>query len=142
MLQVSSVRMPQHQSGLFYIKLPNFALYPVTLTSSPESLCPGGTVLLTCVTDTGKLEWRFAIGSKHVTQYFYRTNQIGILINKSVFTVILHNITGDDNNTFWSTATVSHHVPLNYSENVSCSDCACQGRNITEYTIRVGKIDS
>ena len=119
-----------------YIKLPNFALYPVTLTASPDILCPGGTVVLTCVTDTGRLDWTFG---KSTTQTFFKANQIGIPLNRSAFTVILHNITGDDNNTFWSTATVRHHLPLNFSETVSCTD-GPEG-NITEYTIRVGKID-
>ena len=110
--------------------------YPVTLTASPRSLCPGGTVVFTCVTDTGRLDWTF---SKSVTQTFFKANQIiiGIPLNKSVFTVILHNISGDDNNTFWSTSTVRHHVPLNFSETVSCSDGP--GRNITEHNISVGK---
>ena len=119
----------------FYIKLPKFVLYPVTLTASPDSLCPGGTVVLNCVTDTGILDWRFG---KSLTQTFFRANQIGIPQYKSSFTAILYNITGDDNNTFWSKATVSHHVPLNFSETVSCSD-GPEG-NVTEYTIRVGKI--
>ena len=92
-------------------------------------------MVLTCVTDTGRLDWIFG---KSVTQTFFKANQIGILLNKSSFTVILHNITGDDNSTFWSTATVSHHVPLNFSETVSCSDGP--GRNITEYNISVGEI--
>ena len=59
--------------------------------------------------------------------------------SSSAFTVILHNITGDDNNTFWSTDTVSHHVPLNFSETVSCSDGPGWDRNITEHNISVGK---
>ena len=92
-------------------------------------------MVLTCVTDTGRLDWRLG---KSSTQTFFRANQIGIPQYKSSFTVILYNITGDDNNTFWSKATVSHHVPLNFSENVSCND-GPEG-NITEYTIRVGKI--
>ena len=111
------------------------SIYPVILTASPNSLCPGDTVVLTCVTDTGRLDWTFG---KTVTLSFYKADQIGIPLNKNFFTVILYNITGDDNNTFWSTATVSHHVPLNYSETVSCSDGP--GGNITKYTIRVGKI--
>ena len=106
---------------------------PVTLTASPDSLCPGGTVVLTCVTDTGILDWTFG---KYLTQTFFKANQIGIPQYKSSFTVILHNITGDDNNTFWSTATV-HHVPHNFSETVSCSD-GPEG-NITEHNINVGK---
>ena len=68
-------------------------------------------MVLTCVTDTGILDWIFG---KYVTQTFFKANQIGILLNKSSFTVILHNITGENNNTSWSTATVSHHVPLNF----------------------------
>ena len=94
---------------------------------------------LTCVTDTGRLDWRFG---KTVTLSFYKADQIGIPLNRIIFfTVILYNITGDDNNTFWSTATVSHHVPLNFSETVSCSDGP--GRNMTEkhnISVNVGKI--
>ena len=108
--------------------------YPVTLTASPDSLCPGDTVVLTCVTDTGRLDWRFG---KSSTQTFFKANQVGIPLNRSAFTVVLHNITGDENNTFWSTATVRHHVPLNFSETVSCSD-GPEG-NITEHNINVGK---
>ena len=29
----------------------------VTLDSSPDSVCPGGTVVITCATDTGELIW-------------------------------------------------------------------------------------
>ena len=29
----------------------------VTLDSSPDSVCPGGTVVFTCATDTGELIW-------------------------------------------------------------------------------------
>ena len=109
-------------------------IHTVILTKSPDSLCPGDTVVLTCVTDTGRLDWTFG---KSSTQTFFRANQIGIPLKRSIFTVILYNITGDDNNTFWSSATVSHHVPLNFSETVSCSDGP--GRNITERNISVGK---
>ena len=109
-------------------------VYPVTLTASPDILCPGGTLVLTCVTDTGRLDWIFGKTSTHT---FFKANQIGIPLNRNVFTVILYNITGDENNIFWSTATVSHHVPLNFSETVSCSDGP--GRNITEHKISVGK---
>ena len=92
-------------------------------------------MVLTCVTDTGRLDWKIG---KYETLSFYKADQIGIPLNKSVFTVILYNITGEDNNIFWATASVRHHVPLNYSETVSCSDGP--GGNITAYTIRVGKI--
>ena len=91
----------------------------------------------TCVTDTVILDWNFG---KSFTQTFFKANQIGIPLNRSAFTVILRNITGDDNNTFLSIATVHHHVPLNFSETVSCSDGPVG--NIAEYAIRVGKIDS
>ena len=110
-------------------------MQPVILTASPDSICPGGTVVITCVTDTGRLDWKFG---KSSTLTFYRANQIGIPVNRSAFAVILYSIAGDDNNTFWSTAaaTVHHHVPLSFSEIVSCSDG--QGE-ITEHHLSVGK---
>ena len=105
------------------------------MTALPDSLCPGDTVVLTCVTDTGRLDWTFG---KSSTLSFYKVDQIGIPLNKSVFfTVILQNITGDDNNMFRSSVTVSHHVPLSFSETVSCSDGP--GGIFTEHNISVGK---
>ena len=70
-------------------------------------------------------------------QTFFKVNQIGIPLSSSAFTVILHNITGEENNTFWSTVTLRYYVPFTFSETVACSD-GPEG-NITEHNISVGK---
>ena len=90
----------------------------VNLTSSAKGLCPGDAVLITCVTNTGRLIWETSTGL--TLPYF--PNQLGIPIKRDIFILTLQNITGQSNNIYQSTA-YAPYVPLNYSEeSITCAD--------------------
>ena len=107
----------------------------VTLTSSADSVCPGDTVVFTCVTNTGVLAWEIiSINNQHV---FINPAQINMNATEDIFTMVLLNVTGTNNSIYWSTAT-AHHVPLNYGErNISCFDS--DGRLPKTLTIKIGE---
>ena len=107
----------------------------VTLTSSVDSVCPGDTVVFTCVTDTGKLLWRIInINNQYL---FSNPGQINMNVTKDIFTLVLLNVTGTNTSIIWSTAT-AHHVPLYYSErNISCFDS--DERPPKTLTIKIGE---
>ena len=93
-------------------------IHTVTLTSSADILCPGDTVVFTCVTDTGRLIWEI-INSNNIQSYHSPT-QINIFTAMDIFTVTLVNVT--NSSTYWSTA-VGHNVSVDYNNTeVSCSD--------------------
>ena len=74
--------------------------------------------MFTCVTDTGRLDWKTSTG--FVLPYF--PDQLGVPINKDIFILTLQNITGQSNNIYQSTA-YALYVPLNYSgESITCFD--------------------
>ena len=90
----------------------------VNLTSSAKGLCPGDAVVFTCVTDTGRLDWKTS--TRFVLPHF--PNQLGVPIKRDIFILTLQNITGQNNNIYRSTA-FAPYVPLNYSgESITCSD--------------------
>ena len=90
----------------------------VNLTSSAEGLCPGDAVMFTCVTDTGRLDWKT---STFVLPY-YDSVDLGIPITRDIYILTLQNITGRTNNIYRSTA-YAPYVPLNYSgESITCTD--------------------
>ena len=95
-------------------------IHTVTLTSSADILCPGDTVVFTCVTtDTGRLVWDLT-AHNNVKQSFHSPAQINILVTVDIFTLTLVNVT--NSNTYQSTA-VAHNVSVDYDgANVSCSD--------------------
>ena len=91
----------------------------VTLTSSADILCPGDTVVFTCVTtDTGRLVWEINdINNRHS---FHSSEKINISISLNIFTVTLLSVT--NSNIYQSTA-IAHNVSLDYNAtNVSCND--------------------
>ena len=95
----------------------------VTLTSSADSVCPGDTVVFTCVTDTGQLLW---ISNGHNSIY-YSAGQPARTVH--IFTTKLCNVSGM---TFISTATV-HNVQLSHSGTViTCSDHHFQGTSVNK----------
>ena len=97
----------------------NCVYTPVKLYSSTEDVCPGGTVVFTCVTDTGKLIWSVGIS---ISQSFHSPAQLNRPICDDIFTLLLQNVTGESNNTYHSTVTATN-VSLAYNETVvSCSD--------------------
>ena len=97
----------------------NCVYTPVKLYSSTEDVCPGGTVVFTCVTDTGKLIWSVGNG---ISQSFHSPAHLNVPIRDDIFTLLLQNVTGDNNNTYHSTVTATN-VSLAYNEMiVLCSD--------------------
>ena len=72
----------------------------VTLTSSADSVCPGDTVVFTCVTDTGQLIW----SSNGHNSLYYSAEQLANLAHTVyIFTIKLSNVSGM---IFISTATL------------------------------------
>ena len=114
--------------------------YAVTLSSSADSLCPGDGVVFTCVTDTGRLIWDI---TSHMHTHSYSYHSPAQLTDPSayheIFIITLHNITGENNNTYHSTATAVH-VPITYNRStVECSGkINALGTNNTERTIVIG----
>ena len=88
----------------------------VTLTSSADILCPGDTVVFTCVTDTGRLVWEI----NKTKQTFHSPALLNIPIKLDIFTLTLLNVT--NSNTYQSTAFV-HNVSVDYNwTSVKCID--------------------
>lgn len=87
----------------------------VNLTSSATTVCPGGTLIFTCVTDTGQLAWDTErSNSNHL---YYTSGQPTSVVD--IFTVNLTSVTGM---VLVSTATV-HNVQLSHNGAViTCSD--------------------
>ena len=92
--------------------------HTVTLTSSADILCPGDTVVFTCVTDTGRLVWEIInINNRHS---FHSPAQITTPITADIFTLTLLSVTNSD--TYQSTA-VGHNVSIDYNNTeISCID--------------------
>ena len=98
--------------------MPMYYFTTVTLTSSADSVCPGDTVVFTCVTDTAPLVWSTSV-NEHVKVYYSsdQVNQPAVNVG-DIFTIKLVNITGQ----FLSTATV-HSVSSDYNGvNITCSN--------------------
>ena len=90
----------------------------VTLTSSADSVCPGDTVVFTCVTDTAPLVWSTSV-NEHVKVYYSsdQVNEPAVAIG-DIFTVKLVSTTGQ----FESTAT-AYHVLSDYNGvNIACNN--------------------
>ena len=108
----------------------------VTLTSSADSVCPGDTVVFTCVTDTAPLVWSTSVNE--VVKVYHspdQVNQPAVNIG-GILTVKLVNTTGR----FESTAT-AHNVSLDYNGvNVTCSESIDKTySNINSITIAIGE---
>ena len=101
----------------------------VTLTSSAspghtlsaESVCPGDTVVFTCVTDTGRLLWVFN-NSVNLMHSFHSTNQIKMIVTEQFFKLELVNVTGKDNKIYLSTATAHNVIPDYNGTDITCMD--------------------
>ena len=95
----------------------------VTLTSSADNVCPGDTMVFTCVTDTGQLVW----SSNGYNFLYYSTGQLAQTVY--IFTVKLCNVSGM---IFISTATL-HNVQLSHNGTVIiCSDMTFIGSSVKE----------
>ena len=81
-------------------------------------MCPGDTVVFTCVNDTAPLVWSTSV-NEHVKVYYSpdQVNEPAVTIGR-IFTVKLVNTTGQ----FISSATV-HSVSSDYNGvNITCSN--------------------
>ena len=102
----------------------------VVLNTSAARVCPGGTVVFTCTTDTGQLFWE-----SNGMNELYRSSKSQLYAHDvlDVFTV---NLTGINGMTLVSTVTVQY-VQLNHNGRViTCSDAAFQGSFISR-TIQI-----
>ena len=90
----------------------------VSLNSSAVRVCPGDTLVFTCITDTGALIW----GSDGTTQIavFFEADQLNSTENLGIFTLSYINITG--NTSFVSTATVYNVSIEDDGTIIICSD--------------------
>ena len=92
----------------------------VNLTSSASKVCPGDTVVFTCVTNTAPLIWRVN-GDTSKEIIYFSANQVNIPIldeTEGIFTIELVS-TMDG---FKSTAT-AYNVSLNSNgSNITCTD--------------------
>ena len=90
----------------------------VTLTSSADSVCPGDTVVFTCVTDTAPLIWSTSV-NEHVKVYYSsdQVNEPAVNIGGTI-TAKLVNTTGQ----FESTATAYNVSPDYNGVNITCSN--------------------
>ena len=109
--------------------------FTVTLTSSANIVCPGDTVVFTCVTDTGVLAWEID-GYKYVFLPDLSENTAIVLGN----TMIVANITRLIENETVSTATAPNtHINLNGSV-LFCKDALGLNSDSKNKTIQVSGI--
>ena len=90
----------------------------VTLTSSADSVCPGDTVVFTCVTDTAPLIWSTSV-NEHVKVYYQsgQVNEPAVNLGGN-FRVKLVSTTGQ----LESTAT-AYNVSSDYNGvNITCNN--------------------
>ena len=83
----------------------------VTLTSSVDSVCPGDTVVFTCITDTGKLIWTVNNSVDPVS--FHSIKQIKMIVTEQIFELLLVNVTRIDKNTYMYLSTAILHTMCN-----------------------------
>ena len=113
----------------------------MTLTSSADSVCPGGTVVFTCVSDTGRLVWVVNNSVDHV-QSFHSINQIKTIETVQIFKLELVNVTGIDNKTYLSTATAHNLLPDYNGTDITCEDGEQTNGTKTLYVLIGEKLDA
>ena len=109
-------------------------IHTVTLTSSADILCPGDTVVFTCVTtDTGRLVWKV----NKTKQTFHSPSLLNIPITLDIFTLTLLSVT--NSSTYLSTA-VAHNVSVDYNwKFVKCIDGGQATSNDKQLNIIIGE---
>ena len=108
-------------------------IHTVTLTSSADILCPGDTVVFTCVTDTGRLVWKV----NKTEQSFHSQALLNIPITLDIFTLTLLNVT--ESSTYQSTA-VAHNISVDYNwTSVKCIDGGLSTSNNKQLNIIIGE---
>ena len=105
----------------------------VILNSSAARVCPGGTVVFTCTTDTGDLLWDSS-GMNEL--YEIHESQLYMHDIIDIFTV---NLTGIDGMTLVSTATVQNVQLTHNGRVITCSDATFQGSSISR-TVQISGI--
>ena len=114
--------------------------FTVTLTSLADSVCPEGTVVFTCVTDTGRLVWVVNNSVDHVHS-FHSINQIKTIETVQIFNLELVNVTGIDNKTYLSTATAHNLLPDYNGTDITCEDGEQTNGTKTLYVLIGEKLD-
>ena len=89
----------------------------VSLTSSVDSVCPGGTVVFTCVTDTNQLAWNFN-GVNKVYNSLSQPNEPAVTNFGGLFTLKLL----DTANGLESTATAKNLTINQNGASITCTD--------------------
>ena len=108
--------------------------FTVTLTSSADIVCPGNTVVFTCITDTGVLAWEIN-GNNHV---FLPGENTAALLGNTI--MIVANLTRLIGNVTVSTATAPNtHIDLNGSV-IICRDAIIANSDSKNKTIQVSGI--
>ena len=83
----------------------------------------------------GRLIWTI---NDVISQSFHSPAHLNIAIHNDIFTLLLHNITGESNNTYHSTVTATN-VSLAYNETITlCSD----GRDLCRHTTLQGNLNT
>ena len=108
-------------------------IHTVTLTSSADILCPGDTVVFTCVTDTGRLVWKV----NKAKQSFHSPLLINIPIPLDIFTLTLLSVT---NNSIYQSTAVVHNISVDYTSiSVKCFDGGLSTSNNKQLNIIIGE---
>ena len=84
-------------------------------TSVDGDVCPGDTVVFTCVTDTGQLQWSGSINAA----YHSSNEPVQVVIKSGIFDLQLINVTGM---TLVSTATAYNVSMTDDGMNITCTD--------------------
>ena len=109
----------------------------VNLTTSVDSdVCPGDTVVFTCVTDTGQLQW--TVGSVKVP--YYSSSEPAQVVTKSgIFDLQLINVTGM---TLVSTATAYNVSLTDDGIDITCTDSFSNTDSFEMESIVLGQFSS
>ena len=106
-----------HYYAMFCCSIINECMHAVSLNSSAARVCPGDTLVFTCVTNTSSLLWN--MNGTTQNSFFYEQEQLQSTETLDIFSINLISITGT---TFVSTATV-HNVSIEDDKTIiTCSD--------------------
>ena len=108
-------------------------IFTVTLTSSADSVCPGDTVVFTCVTDTVRLIWTVNKSVNLVS--FHSTKHIKTIVTEQIFKLELVNVSGTNNQMYLSTATAHNVLPDYNGTAITCKDSDQILSGITLYVL-------
>ena len=101
-------------------------------------MCPGDTVVFTCVTDTGKLIW-LVNNSVDLMHSFHSINQIKMNVTEQIFKLELVNVTGIDSEKYLSTATAHNVLPDYNGTAITCMDTSDQTNTAMTLYVLIGE---